>query len=288
MTALPYEKDDNVWISLTVERDLSLRVLSRNIYTGFDFLSDIGGLQGMLAGFLGFFVGLWNYNYFDNVMVSKLYRMKPEGGDDIKKQSSEQAYRGSEKFVPARMPNCDDLLRSCLPSCLFCCRQSRNNRAFNKAREVLSKEVNVYEVIQSRRYIQKALKHLLSNEDRRRIRRTSKQIVIDPDSGDDDMDVSVKKYLDQSMSSDSDDNPGKKICTEEVAPFEDDKVSLEIGRVSQTKGALQSLVMKQVNYARASPLADPTLSMSHRPLNDAGKTNFNATQDIGDETLRSI
>ena len=44
MTALPYEKDDNVWISLTVERDLSLRVLSRNIYTGFDFLSDIGGL----------------------------------------------------------------------------------------------------------------------------------------------------------------------------------------------------------------------------------------------------
>jgi len=27
-----------------VERDLSLRVLSRSIYTGFDFLSDIGGL----------------------------------------------------------------------------------------------------------------------------------------------------------------------------------------------------------------------------------------------------
>ena len=113
--------------------------------------------------------------------------------------------------------------------------------------------------------------------------------MIDPDSGEDDMDVSVKKYLDQSMSSDSDDDPGKKICTEEVAPFEDNKVSLEMGPVIQTKGALQSLVMKQVNYeANVSPLVDPYSGMSHRPLNDAGNTNFNATQDVGDETLRSI
>ena len=149
----------------------------------------------MLAGFLGFFVGLWNYNNFDNIMVSKLYRMKADGGEDLSQQSSEKAYKSSEAFVPARMPNCDDLLRSCLPSCLFCYKPSRKNRAFNKAREVLSKEVNVYEVIQLRRYISKALKHLLSFEDRRKIRRESRQIVIDPDSGDSDMDASVKKYL---------------------------------------------------------------------------------------------
>ena len=79
----------------------------------------------MLAGFLGFFVGLWNYNNFDNIMVSKLYRMKVDGGEELSKQSSEKAYKNSEAFVPARMPNCDDLLRSCLPSCLFCYKQSR-------------------------------------------------------------------------------------------------------------------------------------------------------------------
>ena len=250
MTALPYEKADNVWISLTVERDLSLRVLSRNIYTGFDFLSDIGGLQGMLAGFLGFFVGLWNYNNFDNIMVSKLYRMKPDGGEELSKQSSEKAYKSSEAFVPARMPNCDDLLRSCLPSRLFCYKKSRKNRAFNKAREVLSKEVNVYEVIQSRRFISKALKHLLSFEDRRKIRRDSRQIVIDPDSGDSDMDASVKKYLNQSTSSDSENEKRNEKRTEEVAPFG----SLGMVKANQPKGDLQGIIIKQVSYeANSSP-----------------------------------
>ena len=73
----PYEKNDDVWISITVERDLSLKTLNRGIYTSFDFLSDIGGLYGILAGLIGIFVSMWNINMFDNMMVRQLYRMWP-------------------------------------------------------------------------------------------------------------------------------------------------------------------------------------------------------------------
>ena len=44
MPSLPYEFTDNVWINITIERDLSLTQHERNVYTFFDFLSDLGGL----------------------------------------------------------------------------------------------------------------------------------------------------------------------------------------------------------------------------------------------------
>ena len=30
----------------------------------------------MLISGLGYFIAIWNYNYFDNFMVSKLYKIK--------------------------------------------------------------------------------------------------------------------------------------------------------------------------------------------------------------------
>jgi len=62
MPSLPYENEDDVWIGVTIERDLDLKLMNRTIYTGFDFLSDIGGLQGMIYSFLGVFVLIWNTN----------------------------------------------------------------------------------------------------------------------------------------------------------------------------------------------------------------------------------
>ena len=44
----PYEKKDNIWVSVTVERDLGRTDYDRTFYTGFDLLSDVGGLYGVL------------------------------------------------------------------------------------------------------------------------------------------------------------------------------------------------------------------------------------------------
>ena len=49
--SLPYEESDNTWIMVTVEMDPNLTVYDRSVYTYFDLLSDIGGLNGILMTF---------------------------------------------------------------------------------------------------------------------------------------------------------------------------------------------------------------------------------------------
>ena len=72
----PYEAFDNIWVSVTVEMDLSLLTYERTIFTLFDMLSDIGGLSGILMTTFGIITAIWNYNAFDNMMVSLLFKIK--------------------------------------------------------------------------------------------------------------------------------------------------------------------------------------------------------------------
>ena len=51
--SLPYEEDDDTWIMVTVEMDPNLTVYDRSVYTYFDLLSDVGGLNGILMTFAG-------------------------------------------------------------------------------------------------------------------------------------------------------------------------------------------------------------------------------------------
>lgn len=76
LSIMPYEKKDNVWVSVTIERDLHLTELQRTTYNFFDFVSDIGGLSGFLFPFFAIVVNIWSFNSFDNTMVSKLFRIQ--------------------------------------------------------------------------------------------------------------------------------------------------------------------------------------------------------------------
>mmetsp|Transcript_7918 Transcript_7918/g.9119 ORF Transcript_7918/g.9119 Transcript_7918/m.9119 type:complete len:84 (+) Transcript_7918:74-325(+) len=80
---MPYEKKDNVWISITIERGLGLTEYSRTTYTGFDLISDVGGLQGFTVGFLAFVVSVWNSKYFDNTMATNLFKRKSKNSPDV-------------------------------------------------------------------------------------------------------------------------------------------------------------------------------------------------------------
>ena len=50
---MPYEESDDTWIMVTVEMDPNLMMYERSVYTFFDLLSDIGGLNGILMTFAG-------------------------------------------------------------------------------------------------------------------------------------------------------------------------------------------------------------------------------------------
>jgi len=41
---------------------MNLREIAREGYTMLDWLSDIGGIQGMLISLIAIFVSAWNYN----------------------------------------------------------------------------------------------------------------------------------------------------------------------------------------------------------------------------------
>ena len=80
---LPYETNDNTWVSVTVEMNLDRMEYSRSRYTALDVLSDIGGLQGMIAQLFAIFLAAWNFNAVDNFMVTKLFRVKPHPSNVI-------------------------------------------------------------------------------------------------------------------------------------------------------------------------------------------------------------
>ena len=111
---LPYEKLDNVWISVTIEMDLNLMTYERTLYTMFDLLSDVGGLSGILVTIFSVLITCWNYNSFENLLVSSLFNIK----------SKNLLKRGStEEIKVSRTPNCREGLFCLLPSrCTVCCR----------------------------------------------------------------------------------------------------------------------------------------------------------------------
>ena len=76
---LPYEMPDKNWVSVTFELDLNMIHIERKLYTVFDMLSDVGGLLGILTTFAAFFNSIWNYQAFDNFMISRLFKiMRPK------------------------------------------------------------------------------------------------------------------------------------------------------------------------------------------------------------------
>ena len=48
--------------------------ISRSGYTILDILADVGGLQGILISGIALLLNIWNFNYLDNYLVSKLFK----------------------------------------------------------------------------------------------------------------------------------------------------------------------------------------------------------------------
>ena len=108
----------------------------------FDLLSDFGGLQGIGFTIFAWFAGTWNFNNFDNMLVSNLFKIKRHGkqtsGDKTDTKDLEADFI---KLSP--MPNCLDIIYSLLPNCCICCNRNRRAKALAKARNILDKETNI-------------------------------------------------------------------------------------------------------------------------------------------------
>ena len=54
--------------------NLTVQQYERTLYTFFDFLSEVGGLSGMLYTLFAMIVMFWNGNKFDNFMAYRLFK----------------------------------------------------------------------------------------------------------------------------------------------------------------------------------------------------------------------
>ena len=74
---VPYERPyTGYWASATFEMDFDMWYIERNKYTVFDLLSDVGGLLGILTAISSIMISIWNYQNFDNFMVSRLFKIE--------------------------------------------------------------------------------------------------------------------------------------------------------------------------------------------------------------------
>ena len=106
---MPYEIDNNVWLTLQIEIDMNLMSRLRVTYSTFDLLSDIGGLSGMLFSIFAVFMRLWMHNFADNHMVSNLYKVKHTSGPD----------ESSQVIQNSIVTNWKELILSWLPCSIF-------------------------------------------------------------------------------------------------------------------------------------------------------------------------
>ena len=157
-----YEKDYDVQLDITVEMNLNQVQIARDGYTVLDFISDIGGMQGILLSGCALVLLMWNYAYLENFLVSRLYKLSSHAFpfDDFRKAKSYD-----QSLNPRKYNNCADFFYDKLPNCLRCCCQSRKSPQFigiKEGQELLQRETSVITQIRQMRYFDKSIRLLLN------------------------------------------------------------------------------------------------------------------------------
>ena len=102
----PQERDLNVQTEIRIELAFDINEISRDSYKFVDFLSDIGGMNGMLISGSLLFLSMWNFNNFDNTIVSRLYKIEePSDNEDM----------STNELKPSKISNIQDFCFSKIP-----------------------------------------------------------------------------------------------------------------------------------------------------------------------------
>ena len=80
---------DNRLIGWSWNMSKDLLEIERNGYTLLDWLSDIGGILGIAFSVFSSLIGQLNANYFNDTLISRLYKYQP-GYDDFGDKGSFQ------------------------------------------------------------------------------------------------------------------------------------------------------------------------------------------------------
>ena len=109
----------------------------------------------MLISFAAYILSIMNYNYFDNKIVERMFRMKPKPDPDLSSKEAEAADKPKKPPAPVRMnatlfQNLKEYWRSWLPDHILQLnrfRQNHQDQSFEIGRQILERESNMLSII---------------------------------------------------------------------------------------------------------------------------------------------
>jgi hypothetical protein len=130
-------------MGIGIDMSLDSTVFERSNYTLLDVLSDVGGLESVIAAVVSFILSILNYNNLDNMMIMQLFSFPAYKSADPNKPKK----RGVTNFKPSLCGNLGDYFLDKLPSRCRVCKRTRRQKQFEAAIERLNQETDVIKLI---------------------------------------------------------------------------------------------------------------------------------------------
>ena len=185
MPMRPYEEKDNNIMDIDIQMNPDLTIIERKGYQISDFLSDLGGMEAFLYSIFSVVLSFLNYDHFNRHMASRLYKLKSDinvHDQNIRASKQLQKEHQAAKFIKtSEIGNFKAFFIDCMPGKLTCCKRSRYERGLMKAERQMSHEINIINIIKSRRFFKTAFQFLLTTQKRIELKRLSRYSCIDPD-----------------------------------------------------------------------------------------------------------
>ena len=177
-----------------------------------------------------------------------------------------------------------DALLDCLPKCMLCCRLASNEVGLKMGRNKLAQETNIIKLIQSRRYLNAAIKLLLAKDKRERLKEQTKYLMLsisklDVSGVKDEDDSSISNQSSQAKRDDIESDPERHSIQE----FSNDNIV----DVTATSQQMRSVApeSKKVSYAYGQNLIPLKTSKQDR---NRFLGNFLSNHSINHKSGQSI
>ena len=119
----PFEFFEQDVMGIGIDMSLDQQVVERTNYTILDVLSDVGGLESVIASAIALVLSILNYNNLDSTMITQLFSFPAENSAPT--DLYEDKKRNAVAFKQSLVGNFADYLLDMLPGCCRCCKLTR-------------------------------------------------------------------------------------------------------------------------------------------------------------------
>ena len=149
------------------------RLMTRSVFSFWQVLSEVGGLNGFLISIVALAVSIFTFNQDENYLAGKLYRPQSTTGE-------------KEILNPRKQWSLAEYLQDTLPHCclLLCClRPRRKDKILSRARDSFAEEIDVVHLLHQLHFLNAIVPtQAIPLKTREKLKHKSKLIALKEDS----------------------------------------------------------------------------------------------------------